>query len=289
MSETFREQLKQLEREMFEKLDWSKSNPVLAGETGLPYQTVAKWRVILGHPKATKLYPACLSWDWTLSDTQLSRVTGISLAYIGRLRLRCGKAPIGRTHPTRSALFTKPVPRKMPTDWNAIDWVKPDILIADETGFTREYVRQQRNMLNKPESPCKGGVKFYDFYVRFNGRAEMTYEEVRGVLPVSEPTFRKYCAQLDIRVIQPERDKRCLYPYDLMNFNLPNILLEKIWRIPYGSVVPNHRSRHNKRYAKFYCLKGYVPPEFRAMVADEERKAAEWFAKHPISNGKHAA
>lgn len=273
---TLKEQLREVERQHFEVLDWSKSNNVLAAETGFSYVTIFHWRKVLGKPKVTKWFPACQAWDWTKRNVELAAEHRLSPTQVGLYRTQCGQPMVPRLT-GRPAFAVKPKPFIQHVDWPSVDWTKTDIQLAMEVKRTRESVRLWRAKLGKPISPYKWRHrKFIAFAETFKGRASLTYNEVQEVMLVSNETIRSYCAELGIPLTL--RYRYFSHPWGEMNFQLPNLLLADIWHSNSGSIA-NRRSRYICPPPLFVCVKGRIPEQFKTLVEAERTKAAEYFAK----------
>lgn len=70
------------------------------------------------------------------------------------------------------------------------------------------------------------------------------------------------------------RDK---YPFDIMNWELPSVDLERIWKLPRNR-AGFERWRKNYPKPTWRCNGGHWPksPEYRKAVTAEESKAAQW-------------
>lgn len=274
--------LRDIERQYFESLDWTRRSSELADETGCTYAVINRWRLILGKPKVTKWFPACQSWDWAKSNTELGREHGLLPTSVSQLRLELGHDPVPRNafRPTFNVNFAT---RRQ--NWEAVDWTKNDIRIAEELGCTRESVRLWRAKLGKPKSPHKWRFrKFVEFYERFKGRSDLTYEEVSAVLRMNRETFRQYCAQLSITI--PPSPSKAVYPWEQFNWQLPNKVLAEIWRGKAHSVAV-HRMLHVRPSPLFRAVNGRVPENFLQMVEAEKRKAEDYFNTSQQNGHEH--
>lgn len=274
-----REQLEQNEHEMWMALDWTKTNLALSQETGFTPAHISNWRRRLGIPKTTKYWPACQQWDWTKSNSELAKELRISPAIIYGLRVKHG-FPLSNHKESKSngSLFKNVVvpPRQRKIDWENVDWEKNDILIAEEVGVTREYVRQVRLAQGRDKSKFHGvNRNFYDFSNLFSGRKTLTLKEAQETAPwIKECSFRKYCAALNIEIPRSSYHEP-RHPWDQMNFQLPNSILSQIWNTTI-STISSYRSRHLKSRPLFRCTLGNFPDEFKDMVEQEKIKASEY-------------
>lgn len=275
-----------LKRDYFEGLDWSKSNMELSRETGVLPNMIGLWRYRLGKPKVTKWLPDCMGWDWSKSDTDLAveHHTNPSTVRGLRIKINAPKAP-PRAPSTYVRAVHVPTPNlRKRINWESLDWSKNDMTLAKEVFRSREAVRQNRARLGKPKSAFKHRYgKFIRFAERFKGRSELDYKEAFAAEPLTRGVFRDYCQHLGIVAVEPAPHNqlgfggsRRIHPWEKINFELPSILLEKIWRTPTNTVA-TWRSRHVLPPPKFRCLKGRVPEQHKALVEAEKRKAEDYF------------
>jgi hypothetical protein len=172
--------------------------------------------------------------------------------------------------------------------WSKMDWSKRDYELAEETGLSRERIRQIRQLVGAPRSPHHRRVRKTAAVLQW---AKDNLEKLKG-LSIAE-LGRKYGlsrwqGSALYRFLKPFlRDGRRKHRWDLMNFNLPNCDLERIWRLsrnmagPYRFRKQLQRpmwcSRRGRRY-KHFSGRGQGQAYHRTVQA-EERKAARYFAK----------
>lgn len=257
--------------------DWTKRNIDLAREHDVSIVTVGNWRYRLGHSRRTIHYPACEKWDWTKSDSAIARENKVNIGSVRMWRVRLNKAAAPRDFNALPTADFIPSVSQAKVDWKALDWKKADIQIAREIGVTRERVRQVRASLGIPKNQFHI-VKFEAFKKQFEGRECLTYEEANSVSPISVDTFAIYCSKLGITRIRKtsQHDPR----YDLMNWDIPNVLLKDIWNIKGINSVAGHRCNHLLKKAAFRVVSvngvPRIPAQFQTLVEAEKQKADEY-------------
>jgi hypothetical protein len=255
-----------------EKWDWTKPNHVLAQEHNVSQGTVALTRRALGKPKvwkwaATDVY----GWDWTLPNAELARLNKLAIVNVLKLRVM-HNAPDPNRLPKRS-LSQRLLPVEPPIDWLNLDWNKPDVILSREVKRTREMVRQKRAQLGKPRKTCSD-FEFEKFVKLMAGKTSVTSDDLKAS-NVSPQTARRYCDRAGIMFApKPKYENRGHIPWHLMNWDIPNAILRKIWRLGAGS-PQNHRSQHACTRAKWRG--GSAPEQFKETVNLEKAKAKVWF------------
>lgn len=255
--------------------DWNKQNFELANEHGVSAGTITRYRQMLGHGKKTKYWPECKSWDWTKSNRELSAQLGIEVGVIILWRRKLGKGQAPREHAfLKDEIFVH-------KDYSGWDWKKVDIELAKDHNISRERVRQIRAKLGLPKRLV--GVARYDQFCEiFKDKTELQYLESRKVLPfpLSRATFNEYCAAAGKKILK----KMKVYPWDIVNFQLPDSILKGIWRGK-PNVFESHRSQNGIGGAAFRANKhGTIPDSFKPIIEAEKVKAAEWFEKRTTIN-----
>jgi hypothetical protein len=135
--------------------------------------------------------------------------------------------------------------------WSKVDWSKRNIELAEETGLSRERIRQIRQQVGAPKPAHRNRRKRKAAQaLRW---AKDNLEKLKG-LSISE-LGRKYGlsrwqGSVVYQFFKPLlRDGRPKHRWDLMNFRLPNRDLERIWRLPYNIAGP-HRIRKQLQHPK---------------------------------------
>lgn len=255
--------------------DWTKKNHDLASEHGVGYYTVVKWRHRLGQPSVCggKHWPACQAWDWSKPNTQISRENKVDVDLVARWRNRLGKEPA--PHDVNPSPEYPDVPSTLKRyDWTQVDWNFPDIQIARKIGCTREMVRQKRAKLGLPK--CLFHNWRYEQFVKaFYGVTELTHAQAKAKFPVAMNSFRKYCAKAGIKALFEKTPTK--HPWNLMNWDLSNLLLAQIWKISKSGTVANYRCNTIKPKPKIAPRCDNIPPEWQSIVGQEKLKAAEYF------------
>ena len=176
--------------------------------------------------------------------------------------------------------------------WRAVDWTKQDVELAREMGLSRERIRQIRQLLGVPQSPHHGS---YSAYRHRNALAlQWAAENLDRLEGMSgEEVRRKHGFPRHFQVYEFLRAKGVLrngnrirkYRWSLMNFELPNGALQRIWKLPRYRAT-TYRSRKHLPAPKWSLAgglgalqrRGELRAYHRAVKA-EERKAARYFAQ----------
>ena len=246
------------------KVDWSKSLEKLAKTTGYRITTLLIVKDLMRLPLESfrhyfhkgKTWNLIDGIDWTHYDAQLVRETGIHTAYLFPiLRIRLGKQIVkekkidGRGRPGWNN-------RKV--DWDIVDWTARDtdiaeMLLKQGIRISKQRISQVRiqKKLMRPEhyhmsSPTvrlleflRQNKEFLDgvpskllrLYLKQNGFQHAFISRGRSQY------LQKYLRRVGIKSTnQIWRDK-------LINWDLPNVEIERIWRLPYN-YAGNTRSRY---------------------------------------------
>ncbi len=155
-----------------------------------------------------------------------------------------------------------------------IDWRKPNNLLAQEYGVSGEAMRQRRMRAGAPAPLFQSHLRDAPLYEEVLDR----FEEIRG-LPKDEAErilgFQLRPARLRAFAFQQAGLSPGKEPWNRMNFDLPSVVLSRLWRIPIQN-VHNQRIR-NKRGApkwKTSWNRDWMQDEsFRAAQAAEELAA----------------
>lgn len=163
------------------------------------------------------------------------------------------------------------------------DWIKRDAELAREHGITRERVRQIRESEDQPHSSVLRIKKVEDKIRPMAGTtipktAKMFREEIDPDWLVSAKDFSKIIGRLGI-VCHKKPGSSVKYPWDHMNWSLPNQDLSEIWKISYQLIASNRLvfDRSKPAWSRAW---GRIPddPTYRSTVADE-KKAAKNFKR----------
>ena len=227
------------------------------------------------------------TWDWSKTDTELAEEIGLAISSIGWIRRRVGAPKSPRFHKWRVKL-TEPNLAK----WRSWDWSKQDVELAGETGRTRERIRQIRQLLDAPRSPHHGShwARHRRNALALQWVAEnlarlkgLSREEVRRKYGYTHysPVYKFLKAK---GVLRDDRLFR-KYRWELMNFDLPNSVLQRIWKMPLN-VAADHRYRKHLPPPKWSLVGGLAALRRRGQlgaykwaVQAEKRKAAKHFAR----------
>lgn len=224
----------------WEKVDWTKSNNVLAYELQISYQTVLTYRHKLGKHgliKSRFLKYSNIDWenlDWlNKSDQMLSRELGIQSGTIRNNRIKL-KKPRSLKYWHNDNQSNKKISDE---EIKNIDWVNnSDIFLAKKFGVTRERIRQIRLKLDAPQ--CKwykihtdqlDNIKYLE--TNRDNLQNKDLKEIISLLPNKnylKNTITKHLDKYGIKYTLPRHPSK-KYDLNIYNFNLPNIILSKIW------------------------------------------------------------
>ena len=234
---------------------------------------------------------ACLaewrSWDWSKSNVELAEEMGFSSSFVGDIRRRVGAPKSLHFHKYR-AKFKKP----NLTKWRSWDWSKQDIELAREKGLSRERIRQIRQLLGLPKSPRHGdrprNRRQQELALQW---ATENPDRLRGLSWAEVKRnyrFNRKChvyAFLKAKGVLRNGKLIRKHRWDLMNFDLPSSVLERIWKLPFCA-AGGYRCRKRLRAPKWRLFGGPAVlqrrGQFRAYhraVRAEKRKAAKYFAE----------
>jgi hypothetical protein len=224
------------------------------------------------HPYRTRYSDAAKLWDWSKSNTVISRENRVCVGTVAKYRekLNMPQPPRDYEHlpPKQHGL------RKFHFD--SVNWETPDIEIARSLGCTRELVRQTRAKLGIPKHLFHH-VKYQRFLEHVGDRKELHHSDCpKGINHI---TFRTYCNRAGILIIR--QNKRIKHPWHLMNWSLPNNVLEDIWGFGNNNGIATHRCNHGLPKPEFYSLSLNIPDPFKEAVSLERQKAEEWRKSQP--------
>lgn len=175
--------------------------------------------------------------------------------------------------------------------WSKVDWSKQNVVLAEELGLSRERLRQIRQEIGAPKPPQPHLSRKSVAALQW---AKEHLEEIKGL---SAPEvgrkygLKRYWHQSAVGAfLRPLlRNGRYFrkHRWDLMDFNLPNHNLERIWRLPLH-MVGSYRRRNGRPASKWYFKDGpqYTklsgrrqPQAYARAVRAEERKAKIYFSQ----------
>jgi hypothetical protein len=177
--------------------------------------------------------------------------------------------------------------------WRSWDWSKQDVELASEAGLSKERIRQIRQLLGAPRSPYHGSypASRRQNIITLQWAAE-NLDRLRGLSGAE--VERKYGFKRYLHVYTFLKAKGILrngnlirkFRWGLMNFELPNGVLQRIWKLPLYRAT-TYRSRKRLPAPKWTLTGGLAAlqrrGELRAYnraVQAEERKAAKYFAEN---------
>lgn len=236
-----------------------------------PEGYLAKWRAV----------------DWSKQDVELAEELGSTGSYIGDIRRRIGAPKSPRFHKYRSK-FIEPTLAK----WRSWDWSKQNFELAQETGLSRERIRQIRQLLGAPRSPhhrSRPAISRRDTLTvqwateNLDRLSGLSWTEVER-----EYGFKRHWqvyAFLKAKGVLRHGNRIRKNRWRLMNFELPNWVLERIWKLPLYRANGHRWRKHlptprwNLRRGRAARPRGGELRAYNRAVQAEERKAAKYFAE----------
>lgn len=92
---------------------------------------------------------------------------------------------------------------RMPDEirWDRIDWSKPDRILAEHLGVSRQRVNRVRHEFNRRLANVKT-KRLVNFKRMFSGRKNLSYQEALKRFPdLSRTAFWRYCRIMGIRTV----------------------------------------------------------------------------------------
>jgi hypothetical protein len=227
------------------------------------------------------------SWDWSKQDVELAEEMGSSKRSIGTIRRRIGAPKSPRWHKYRSK-FREPNRAK----WRSWDWSKQNAELAREKGLSNERVRQIRHLLGAPKSPHHNHKRTRTQTRQTLMKLQWAAKNLDRLKGLSAAELRRKYG-FDRRGPVYEflkargvlRDGNYKHRWDLMNWELPSLALERVWKLPFN-LAACYRSRKRPAGPRWTLFGGPAAlqrrGELRAYnraVQAEERKAAKYFAE----------
>jgi len=204
-------------------------------------------------------------------------------ASIGVIRRRIG-APKSPRYRQRRSKFREPNRAK----WRNWDWSKQDAELARETGLSRERIRQIRQLLGGPPSPHHKRMparrRGTTIALQWAADNLNRLQGLSGAEVTRKYGFHRGCPVYEFLKAQGVlRNGSRKYRWDLVNFELPSGVLERIWKLPLD-LAANYRYRNRLAAPKWSLVGGLAAlqrrGELRAYnraVKAEERKAARYY------------
>lgn len=173
------------------------------------------------------------------------------------------------------------------TNWNAVNWRERDVDIAKHLKITRERVRQKRKELNQPESPHKHMSSLrleLQQWIKHNRSriAKLTVAEITAELQ-QQPSAGLITQILKEHKLKAKRPapKNKKYPWERVNWLLPNKDIECVWGIP-AAVVGRTRQWHTTQEA-LDARRGFTSFEeafyYLVLIKQEIEVARRYFAE----------
>lgn len=224
--------------------------------------------------------------DWNQQDVALADQLGVTQTTVRYHRGQLGKPKPENYHRHRYTWLrrdTNYVNRRN-FDWQNVDWTKQDAELSRELGPSREYVRIMRRKLGKQKPATfhrHVRTVVYERQLSANAQAfaNRTLQEIIEMLEPKPAKAKKVSKTLISRLLNKlqipwKRDYAVQFPWDQMNWDLPNAELEEIWKVSFNGVA-RHRSRKQLQAARWDIRFGQNKdvPELKAAIEAEKQKA----------------
>ena len=227
---------------------------------------------------AAQKYEFYSGLDWQKPITALAKETKLSVPCLFMWRKKLGLRPSS----TRGNYSWNERTKVTREQYLALDWVnKTDSMLAKETNVSRERIRQVRIALGRPKSKWKYHQPYKPCHQVRQYATEhpfTTCQELSAKFGLAPQTV-----SLMTRGI-PGRPKNMksptIVPWHLMNWQLTNVTLHRIWKVSTVQQVANNRNWRKKGKAKWDGRnKSYKSgsDELLSAIAAEQAKAQEWF------------
>lgn len=277
----------------FEGLDWTKPIRDLMVETGASYVTLLKWRKRLGKEKVTK--HSSIPWeslDWSKNDQELSFKLGINPGSVRHRRILLGKpAATHQNWHKNGEPYLIGQEQLATADWERFT----DVELGRKWGCSREYVRQKRQAGRFPECKLKhfDGASAEAFRWIEDHKAELegkTLKEAYRMIPseASTETKRRWLIRADVRLsLQSNKRERTTHKWmDVVNWELPNLVLALVWNTPRYTFATNRYSnlKAKPKWATGFYGRCFEKPDFHEAVQAEFLKARE-HGRNPDEEG----
>jgi hypothetical protein len=259
-------------------VDFKRSDLDIAEEFGISGATVHKNRVRLGHHSSTKL-TRLFDWasvDWSKNNGEIAAELGTSINNARKYRAKAGRKNPFTTDASRPH---RKVTKEMIETAN---WLEDrDVDICQRWGVTRERVRQLRIENKKPACIYKDRHGLPMMKAIAGLRHELTGLDLAAITnrltpvvgAIRRPSLISALRFLGVDYASKKiRNKRMKYPYDDMNWELPNCILSIIYDAPKNVIA---RGRHlNCKPAPNWTMGGafnrkFEDREFQGAVAQE--------------------
>lgn len=172
-----------------------------------------------------------------------------------------------------------------------LDWIKQDTELAKECKVTRERIRQVRNALKKSPSPYKWMSKKGILFLQWinNNRQlsnKLTIRELSArvkndKISITDYSIRKLSRKYKFRIASSILTSQ--FNIIPVNWNLPNIYIERIWNLSYNSAA-NYRCEHQLPSSKWRMRFSYTPNNLslRKAILLEQAKRNKFFTRKNI-------
>lgn len=208
--------------------------------------------------------------DWSKTNAQVAKEAGVSMLCALMWRKKIGAPPSDKRNHRTGFCQSKT------DEYKTWDWTLRDVELGRLHGISRERVRQIRKSLNIPASPHK--------HLHRNGIAlrgipvetirSKTAEELASLTNSVTDTIYKHCRMLGVRPLK--RDKRLLPIWALVNWELGNRDLARIWKLKEYRPA-QRRYLSGKGAAKYDGRASQNSLDYHEAIAAEKQKAAEYF------------
>jgi hypothetical protein len=192
----------------------------------------------------------------------------------------CGPSAIVKFN-THQRMATQ---RLAKSEWAKVDWTLNDRQIARVVGRSHQRVQQVRHALGKPIVPQKRGTRLPPAMLRKIDRSKRyTSVELARLWNMDRKRAWDRGMRLGVwRRMKPHEYSNRKYPWELMNFDLPNNDLVHIWRfagtIKSAAVLVSIKRRSVGRKSRWTRCAGHQPTEaaYKRAYRAEVRRAERW-------------
>lgn len=179
----------------------------------------------------------------------------------------------------REAPPRHPNPTASKVDWEKIDWVQHDSKIAFEQGVTRQHISHQRKALGIPTATKLIEQQQVDKLKQLAESQGGSLEHIPVEIVMKAmniPTVYKVTEIAKKAGVKLKRGRADRPPYHLVNWELPNIDIERIWKM-------SRNSPANYRCSKRLQAPRWTPaatatqqdPEYIQAIQQETQKAQD--------------
>lgn len=218
--------------------------------------------------------------DFSQPNRSLMEQHGLSSSYVSQLRKESGSPRVGRSGPKHSSVDDQI--KRIIQKYGEIDFTKHDCELAELHGFSRERARQIRKIFGAPKiskkaiRPHQSTTEARDWVSK--RRAHLAHKTLTQIMKESsiKVSRRVMSEALSANNIK-HRHASSKYPWDKMNWQLPNSVLIRLWvgRVTAARYTAFSRARHQHGHTAKWA--GWEEPKiFPSFIREEEEKVSLW-------------